>query len=129
MSYTKEKVENKSEAEAEATETPRAPRKKTLISLSVGGQKVKLLDIQNDAVITVGDLKLKEGSKRSERAKALEGCKTVQDYLINDGLTRDLMRYLTTGAVTLSVKGKPVEVEKTVVEVEPKVEQEEVAAE
>jgi len=105
------------ETKTEAVEekAPRAPRKKTKITYSVGKKTYTLNDL-NDAELTVGTLKNKEGSKRAERAKALEGCKTVQDYLVNDGLVRDLNRYLLSGAVTLTLDGKDVTITSEVIE-------------
>lgn len=101
---------------ATAYKAPKAPREKKApglkaVDLLLDGQPVKLSAIQNDAVITVHkDLGSREGSKRAERAKAFEGAKTVQDFFANKGASKDLLRHLKTGAITLDVGGKAVTV-------------------
>lgn len=101
---------------ATAYKAPKAPREPKApglkaIDLLLDGQPVKLSAIQNEAVITVHkDLGSREGSKRAERAKAFDGAATVQDFFANKGASKDLLRHLKTGAITLEVGGKPVTV-------------------
>lgn len=96
-----------------APKAPKAPRVGRVgrVAVLVDGASVTLASIQNDAKIVVHkSLGSKEGSKRAERAKAFEGANTVQDFLAAGGVTKDLLRHLKTGAITLEIEGKTVSV-------------------
>lgn len=81
------------------------------ISLECGGKPFDLHANQNETKLeVVGNVMSKEGSKRSERAKAYTGATTVQEFYINKGAPRDLARHLKSGAVKLTFGGKPVTV-------------------
>lgn len=99
------------ETQYKAPKAAKAPRVGK-VSVTVDGVAASLASIQNEAKIVVHKpLGSKEGSKRSERAKAFEGANTVQDFFAAGGVSKDLLRHLKTGAVTLEIDGKVVAVE------------------
>lgn len=90
---------------------PKAPAvpRKVAVDLVCNGHPFNLKASQNDTTITVlKPTTSKEGSKRAERAAALEGVETVQDFFAKGGLLRDIVRYLRTGVVSLTFEGNEV---------------------
>lgn len=90
-----------------------APEKKVAVRAPrhfyIGSEEVDLHEKGGEVELTVVNAApSREGSKRAERAKSLEGAATVQDFFINKGVVRDLHRLVKMGHVTLSLGGHAV---------------------